>query len=670
MSSRIEFDPVDIIIEEIIKSKSSSALSVALGKVKKLTKKHFDRLLDELSSAYYYEKEIISDHDYDAIELIYENKYGKRTKIGSTPPVKIERISRATVNTGAKVKLPFYMGGLDKVRDDHGLELWLRKWQECEFMVEDKEDGVSACFDFRNLSEPKLYKRGDEKEGTDISHLIPYITDIPKLTTPAAVRGELVIPLDIFESKYQEEFKNPRNLISGMTNPYARTLDPGKLRDINFVVYELYTDKSLKPSRQSSIIKDMGFKVPTSILLSADDITADNMTTEIKHRKRRSLYDMDGVVIKADVETKLTSTGNPDHMIAFKIAGDVSVAKVIDIEWNVSKHGIYKPTVIIEKTRLSGVDIERASGFNAKFIVENGIGPGAKVVITRSGDVIPYILDVVHKVDPYLPDEKDYVWNENNVEITIPDGIETEEVKIMKIVAFFHELKTKFVAETTVRNLYDQGFNSLGKFLDATVNDIIEINGFQLKGAERIVENIQKSIKGVPLYNIMAASSIFPNFGAKRLKLIVENIPDILVMNEEDILDEILKIKGFKKLAEVFCNNISKFNSWLKQHPQIVISDELDHAEEVSDISSDEYSPKLSDPLRGQNIVCTGWRISSNLEKCINKRGAKVSSGVSGLTTLLVTKIDKTTDKTKKALDKGVSVMTKDQFLKEYGLAE
>ena len=77
-----------------------------------------------------------------------------------------------------------------------------------------------------------------------------------------------------------------------------------------------------------------------------------------------------------------------------------------------------------------------------------------------------------------------------------------------------------------------------------------------------------------------------------------------------------------------------------------------------------------NDGLRGQLIVCTGWRISNELEKYLVKQGAKVSSAVSGLTTLVVSKTDKVTGKIQGALDKGIRVITKEQFLREFELTE
>lgn len=62
---------------------------------------------------------------------------------------------------------------------------------------------------------------------------------------------------------------------------------------------------------------------------------------------------------------------------------------VVDVLWNPSRHGLLKPIVKYDKVKLCGAYLEQATAHNARFIVENNIGPGSVIKITRSGDVIP-----------------------------------------------------------------------------------------------------------------------------------------------------------------------------------------------------------------------------------------------------------------------------------------
>ena len=70
---------------------------------------------------------------------------------------------------------------------------------------------------------------------------------------------------------------------------------------------------------------------------------------------------------------------------------------VQNVVWNVSKHGTLKPIVIINPVNIGGSKVQRVTGYNAKWIIDNNIGPGANVILIKSGDIIPKIIKVTKK---------------------------------------------------------------------------------------------------------------------------------------------------------------------------------------------------------------------------------------------------------------------------------
>jgi len=617
-----------------------------LPEIKKLKKRSFKTLLEFLTEKYHHDNAIVSDREYDLIESIYESLFGKNESIGATPTSDIVLTSGGLNIILQKVALPYHMGSLDKLKEEKPLILWRGKWKS-EFIVSDKLDGVSVCLDSIN-GKIHLYKRGDDKVGTDISHLVPYL-DLPELKKDITIRGELIIPIKTFEKVYSQTMKNPRNTVSGFTN--SKNYNPEDIKNIHLVAYQIYgSNDTIETQLQN--LKKLNFKVVNWNTLQSDDITVDNLTEEVKYRKLRSAYEMDGIVITANLPVEYPSCGNPKYSVAFKISGDTCVTEVLEIEWNVSKHGLLKPRVKVEPVQLNGVTIEYASGFNAKFIVDNGVGKGAKIVITRSGDVIPDILEVIQKVTPDLPTVK-YMWNENKVEFVITDFDNNKELNIKRIETFFKELGAKYLAETTVTKLYDNGFDTLKKFLNASVEDISKVDSFKDKSGERLVQSIKESIKDIPVYRVMSASSLFPNFGVKRLKNIVEEIPDYNKLSSEELLERINNIKGFKKLSDVFVNNLQQFNKFLKMHSEIQINN-----------SEETYTGNKA--LNRMTIVFSGIRgYESFVEKC----GGKVSSAVSKQTSLLVVKeLDIETTKNKKAKELGVPIILVSEFKTRFNI--
>ena len=70
----------------------------------------------------------------------------------------------------------------------------------------------------------------------------------------------------------------------------------------------------------------------------------------------------------------------------------------------------------------------------AKYIQDNKIGKGSIIKIVRSGDVIPYIVEVVKpSKKPDMPDIE-YKWNETDVHIVVVNPNEEIKRKISIIV--------------------------------------------------------------------------------------------------------------------------------------------------------------------------------------------------------------------------------------------
>ena len=124
---------------------------------------------------------------------------------------------------------------------------------------------------------------------------------------------------------------------------------------------------------------------------------------------------------------------------------------VTNVEWNVSKDGYIKPTVVFKPIMIGGNKYERANGVNASNIVSNGIGKNARIQIIRSGDVIPNIFDVLEKTEVQMPTIK-YTWGSSNKDIIAVDN--SDEKYISEIVHFFKILKIKGISEKIITKIY------------------------------------------------------------------------------------------------------------------------------------------------------------------------------------------------------------------------
>ena len=184
------------------------------------------------------------------------------------------------------------------------------------------------------------------------------------------------------------------------------------------MIYEEITSGKT-PEKQLAAIKGWGFKIVPHSKVSDPDYN--DMVEQLARRKQKSRYDIDGLVIRTNTKSPVAKSGNPTHSIAFKqnVESDARTAVVLDIEWGVSKYNKLKPRVKIEPTKLGGTTVNYVTGHNAKYVFENKIGKGSKIKIIRSGDVIPYILEVISGTKPIMPSGN---WEWDGVDIRLLDA--------------------------------------------------------------------------------------------------------------------------------------------------------------------------------------------------------------------------------------------------------
>lgn len=556
-----------------------------------------------------------------------------------------------------RVEIPYWLGSLDKITPEEPevLERWKKSNSSDEYVVLEKLDGVS-CLLVCEEDKISLYTRGDGIIGADISYLLPYFNRIPKKLENISIRGELIIKKSNFE-KYKTSYKNPRNMVAGIIG--AKTSRKG-LEDIDFITYEIVGNETMPdPSKQLKYLKKLGFSVAKYTVINS--INIEILSKLLIQLKEESEYEIDGIVIVANEKYDRNTSGNPDYMFAFKmLLGDLIRETVVkNIEWNVSKWGQLKPVVILEPVELSGVTITRATAYHGKYIEDNKLGPGAIVKITRSKDVIPYIVDVVSQADKaQMP--IDYRWDKNHVNIMIGKKEKKNQQRAMciKLISnFFAKLGIKYVSESTVSKMYNNGLDNVFKILGASKERLLQVPEFHEKSVERIYTNIH-NLKNVKLAKILGASGIFGfGIGIKRMESLLLDIPDLFVIyknkSRDELIEMIIGVEGFSDIMAIhIVDNISYADLLIKK---------------ISEYITFEEDKRVSNDMTGNKYVMTGFR-DIKLEEDISQRGGKVTSSVSKNTTALIVdkKNDKLTGKLSKANELGVPIYTREEFIKLY----
>ena len=563
-----------------------------------------------------------------------------------------------------KVELPYYMGSMDKIKisESDRLSKWQKKFNKHDYVVMDKLDGISGLFVLNNGTK-KLYTRGNGTIGQDITHLINTIPSFKfSVSTDIVLRGELIISKKKWE-KYTTQFSNARNMVSGLVN--SKKINTDIMKDIDFVIYEIMEPRM----RQSEQLKFLQKNKMTHVYyetLDKSDLDFEMLDEILLDRREASEYEIDGIIVMDDSLHDYNAEGNPDFAFAFKDASEKQTADVIvkDVEWNVSKDGYLKPKLVLEPTKLSGVIISNATAFNAKYIVDNKIGPSSVVKIIRSGDVIPHVLEVIKTAKVKMP-SVEYKWNETNVDL-IATGSKSDEQIIKELTFFAEKMDIMNLSEGIITNFVENDIDDIFKIINVSKNTLAELPSFKDKMVNKIHENIQTAMEKASLIQFMNATNIFGhNFGHKRLEKIFVKYGNNFIKymkdhTKDEIYNEVLKIDGFDDItASQFSNLIHEF---------IKVFEKIPNSYQKTIIKNSE-TKVVSEKFKVKKFVFSGFR-NKEWEDYITENGGELVSSVSKNTSYLVTTKkdydEGSTSKVIKAKEVGVTIVIKEEFEKKF----
>ena len=637
------------IIDNINKSKGVFKV------VQDLSIDELEKILIYASDKYYNDEPVISDAIFDMMREFLQLK-APNSKV-------LKQIGAPPTKSKDKVKLPYYLGSMDKIKPpSNKLNNWCAKY-EAPYILTEKLDGVSALLLYKD-NQIKLFTRGTATHGMDISSLLRY-NKIPsyesvmmylkknKMGNFVAFRGELIISKSKFSKKWETTMKNARNAVAGLVN--SKTINPKLARDTSLVLYQM-VDPLYPILDQLKMIKEMGFKIVHKKVVSS--ITFPQLSKYLLKRRTNSKYIIDGIIVTNNDIHPINKDGNPEYAWAFKdvLEDQKAISKVINIEWNTTKDNILMPTIIINPVDVGGVTIQRITGNNAKFIGDNKIGIGAEVEVIRSNDVIPKIEKVIKTAKVVFPEGE---WNSSGIHL-ISQNKDLSDVNIKNIYYFFSTINTMGLGEKIVEKIYNAGFKTILDFLKLKVDDIKNIEGFKQKSAENIVSSIKTSTTNIPLYLLMNASNkLGRGMGAERAKDVLDKYPNIMTdykkYTEEQFINMLRILDGWEeKTSTTFAQNFKYFIEFYDNIKKYITIDT-------------KKEEKKSGKLNGMKIVMSGFR-DKDVEELITSNGGEISSGVSKNTSILIIKDESVngTGKALKANELGVKVLIKDEFIKLY----
>lgn len=584
---------------------------------------------------------IISDADYDFIYLAELKKRHPGHPL-------LHNVEPEPTFAGKTVDLPVIMLSTDKAYSLDGVERWANRiekaalelgknFAEMTFKVTPKLDGYAAYDDGE-----MLYTRGDGRKGTDITRVFERGLQVANQGKRGLGPGEIVVSRRYFDENLADFFDNARNFQASVIK-----------------------EKQLEAHAEQAIKDQAAVFYPFALLpcwtglwqtLIAD---FEAIVKTIWHQVD---YDVDGVILEIVDDELKTYMGATRHhhrwQLAYKENLQTAEVKVMSVTPQTSRSGRITPVAELEPVRLSGALLSRATAHHYRMVLVKGIGPGAIIQLARSGEVIPKIEQVITPSEPQVPTQcpscqHELIWD--NDYLLCPNNLACPAQISNSMEHFFRVLKNNDgFGAATVKKLYEFGIRRVDEIYALTAEQF-ESMGFGPKQSQNLVDQLLRSrSEAIEDWRFLAAFGVFRmGLGNCERLLAHHTLMDIFNLNETDII----AIEGFaEKTATVIMEGFTNIK------PLFDILMQLGFNLQATQNSQSDKSHALA----GKSIVFTGALHSGSrdeLSKRAKAKGAKVGSAVSAKTDYLVAGENVGANKLNAARDKGVNIISEQEFL-------
>ena len=547
-----------------------------------------------------------------------------------------------------------------------------KEFPSISYVCELKIDGLSISLTYENGVLVTGATRGDGSVGEDITENLKRVKDIPLvLPEPVniTVRGECYMPRAPFDRVNQirqengePEFANPRNAAAGT----LRQLDTKIVAKRNLATF-LYQEVS--PTDQSSQegvlqkLARLGFVVNQERVLAEDMEQIWDFIQKVAQLREDLPYDIDGIVIKVNdlaVQEELGFTVKaPKWAVAYKFPAEEKEAKILSVDWTVGRTGVVTPTANLTPVQLAGTTVSRATLHNVDYIAEKDIHQDDTVIVYKAGDIIPAVLRVVKDkrvsdqalaIPTHCPScQSELLHFEDEVALRCINPLCPAQIKEgLNHFASRDAMNITGLGPAIVEKLFAaQLVEDVAGIYRLTVEDLLTLEGFKEKSAEKLHEAIQASKEN-------SAEKLLFGLGIRHVG---SKVSQILLQEFHD-LDQLAtadpeRIASIDSLGMVVAESLKRY---FAQEGSKRLLQELKEAGVNLSYLGEKVAADAA--LSGMTVVLTGKleRLTRSEAKAkLESLGAKVTGSVSKKTDLVVAGSD-AGSKLTKAQELGIQV--------------
>ena len=547
-----------------------------------------------------------------------------------------------------------------------------KEFPSVSYVCELKIDGLSISLTYENGVLVTGATRGDGSVGEDITENLKRVKDIPLvLPEPVniTVRGECYMPRASFDRVNQirqengePEFANPRNAAAGT----LRQLDTKIVAKRNLATF-LYQEVS--PTDQSSQegvlqkLARLGFVVNQERVLAEDMEQIWDFIQKVAQLREDLPYDIDGIVIKVNdlaVQEELGFTVKaPKWAVAYKFPAEEKEAKILSVDWTVGRTGVVTPTANLTPVQLAGTTVSRATLHNVDYIAEKDIHQDDTIIVYKAGDIIPAVLRVVKDkrvsdqalaIPTHCPScQSELLHFEDEVALRCINPLCPAQIKEgLNHFASRDAMNITGLGPAVVEKLFAaQLVEDVAGIYRLSVEDLLTLEGFKEKSAEKLYEAIQASKEN-------SAEKLLFGLGIRHVG---SKVSQILLQEFHD-LDQLAsadpeRIASIDSLGMVVAESLKRY---FAQEGSKRLLQELKEAGVNMAYLGEKVAADAA--LSGMTVVLTGKleRLTRSEAKAkLESLGAKVTGSVSKKTDLVVAGSD-AGSKLTKAQELGIQV--------------
>lgn len=563
--------------------------------------------------------------------------------------------------------------------------------EDFDIVGEMKFDGTSISLTYNNGRLVRAVTRGDGTQGDDVTANVKTIRSIPLQLLPGdwpdefEIRGEILMPWEVFEKlnaerAYNEEplFANPRNAASGT----LKTQDSREVarRHLDARFYYLLSDNLPFDTHYENMLaaSQWGFKVSKAMARMKTLEDVDNYIKYWDEHRKELPVATDGLVFKVDSLRQQLNLGytakSPRWAVAYKFNPERACTPLRFVSFETGRMGIVTPVANLEPVLLSGTIVKRASLHNDDIVQELDIHEGDWLYVEKAGEIIPQITGVELSKRPAGAAKIEFVKNcpecgtplrriYGEAAWCCPNkyGCRPQITGRIEHFCARRMMDIDGIGEETAELLYACGLvGNIGQLYDLTEEKLARLDRIGEKTAKRIMAGIEES-KQVPFERVLYALSI-PNIGettAKRLAMNVKSMDALEHMSLE-------QLTAIPDIGPILAQNIIDF---LAEPVNKANIEALRRSGVRLELSADKLDP-AGDKLADKTIVISGTFTHHSRDEykdIIVREGGRNAGSISKKTSFVLTGENMGPAKRVKCEQLGVPLVSEDEFLKMIG---